>query len=115
MGAKGDAKNVNTGSAHDFLIGTTAHVGGIPRGTRILLAPPSTNSARCGFRVSDNLALVRDYPSRNGTMPQKRVDPAKPVTNAEVLPFGRGNTLGAARVPSPGTQQIASGRTGPLR
>jgi hypothetical protein len=115
MGASGDAENRNTGSALDFLVGTTAHVGGILQGTRILLAPPSTNSARGGSLDSYNLTPIRVYPSRIGTVAQERVHPAKPVTNATIHPFGRGYTLGAQRVASWGTSQIASGRTGPLR
>jgi hypothetical protein len=117
MGANGDAENFKIGSDLDFLVGPTAHIDGFLQGTRIDLAPHSTNTARESFLGQDNVTLIRAYPARMGNVRPKRVDPAVPVmANVENLPFGRAITLDALGAAAPVvTNQIASGRTRSLR
>jgi hypothetical protein len=117
MGANGDAEYLTTSSAPDFLMGTQAHLGALPQGARDHRLPLGMNATRVSNPGANNPNHPRVYPARIGPVHPTRVDPAVQVkVNAGNLPFGsagRLDALGAAASVVP--QQIASGRTGPLR
>lgn len=116
MGATGDAENLHGGSALDFLVCSTGHVGTVLQVTPSELVPNSPSTPRESPRGGDNLAPIRVDPSRIGTFDPNRVDlPVPARASAGNLPFGRARALGALCATHGVPHKIASGRTGPLR
>jgi len=87
----------------DSHVDTNEHVGRFLEGTDPDLVTLCLDTGHISYCGGDNLALIRDYPSRIGYVHLKQVDPVVLAkVNAEDLPFGPAVKLGAMCEPPQG-------------
>jgi inosose dehydratase len=87
----------------DSHIDTNENIGRLLENTDPELVTLCLDTGHISYCGGDNLALIRDYPSRIGYVHLKQVDPAvKARVDAEDLPFGTAVKLGAMCEPPQG-------------